>query len=370
MKYVEEYRSPKLVQKLKAALQNVKGQKWNVMEVCGGQTHTIMKYRIDELLPANLSLLHGPGCPVCVTPVEYIDAAIEIGLNENVILASYGDMLRVPGSNLDLLSAKGNGADVRIVYSPLDAIRLAQKYKEKDVVFFAIGFETTAPANGQAVLLAQRLDLKNFFLLSAHVLVPPALRLLLSDSRTEINAILAAGHVCSVMGYEEYINIAEEFSIPIVVTGFEPADILEGLLMAVRQLEKGIAKVENQYRRVVVREGNVEGKKIIKRIFNVVDRAWRGMGIISNSGLELKDEFSNYDALKKFSFTFKGNDNQKQACIAGEVLRGIKKPIECLYFRNECSPEHPIGAPMVSSEGACAAYYHFYKYKTSPYNEY
>ncbi|MGB9697281.1 MAG: hydrogenase formation protein HypD [Ignavibacteria bacterium] len=361
MKYIEEYRNPELVRKLKVALQNVKGQKWNVMEVCGGQTHTIMKYGIDDLLPANVTLLHGPGCPVCVTPVEYIDAAIEIALNKNVILASYGDMLRVPGSNLDLLSAKGSGADVRIVYSPLDAIRLAQKYSEKDIVFFAIGFETTAPANGQAVLLAQRLGLKNFFLLSSHVLVPPALRLLLNDSRTKINAVLAAGHVCSVMGYEEYIDIAEEFRIPIVVTGFEPTDILEGLLMAVKQLEKGIAKVENQYRRVVLREGNIEGKKIIKQLFNIVDRAWRGIGLIPHSGLELKEEYSNYDALRKFSFTFKENNDKKQMCIAGEVLRGIKKPFECLYFRNECSPEHPIGAPMVSSEGACAAYYRFYK---------
>lgn len=363
MKYIEEYRNPELVRKLKAALQNVRGQKWNVMEVCGGQTHTIMRYGIDDLLPANVNLLHGPGCPVCVTPPEYIDIAIEIALNKNVILASYGDMLRVPGSNLDLLSAKGSGADVRIIYSPLDAIRLAQKYREKDIVFFAIGFETTAPANGQAVLLAQRLGLKNFFLLSAHVLVPPALRLLLSDNRTKINAILAAGHVCSVMGYEEYIGIAEEFGVPIVVTGFEPTDILEGLLMAVKQLEKGIARVENQYRRVVLKEGNVEGKKIIKQVFNVTDRTWRGIGVIPGSGLELKEEYSSYDALKNFSFAYGENSDKKQSCIAGEVLRGIKKPFECLYFRNGCSPEHPIGAPMVSSEGACAAYYHFYKHK-------
>jgi hydrogenase expression/formation protein HypD len=367
MKYVEEYRDPELVRKLRVALQNTAEKKWNVMEVCGGQTHTIMKYGINDLLPPNLNLLHGPGCPVCVTPIEYIDAAIEIAMNENVILASYGDMLRVRGSNFDLLSAKGNGADVRIVYSPLDAIKLAQKYKEKNIVFFAIGFETTAPANGQAVLLAKRLELKNFFLLSAHVLVPPALRLLLRDNRTKINAILAAGHVCSVMGYEEYIDIAEEFGVPIIVTGFEPTDILEGILMAVKQLEKGITRVENQYRRVVVKEGNIEGKKIINQVFNVVDRAWRGMGIIPQSGLEIKEEYSDYNALEKFPLTFKENINNKLVCIAGEVLRGIKKPFECLYFRKECSPEHPIGAPMVSSEGACAAYYHYYKNKTLTY---
>lgn len=367
MKYIEEYRNPELVRKLQVALQNVKGEKWNVMEVCGGQTHTIMKYGIDDLLPPNVNLLHGPGCPVCVTPTEYIDAAIKIASNKNVILASYGDMLRVPGSNFDLLSSKGNGADIRIVYSPLDAIRLAQKYSEKNVVFFAIGFETTAPANGQAVLLAERLGLKNFFLLSAHVLVPPALKLLLSDNRTRINAILAAGHVCSVMGYEEYVDIVKNFGVPIIVTGFEPTDILEGLLMAVRQLEKGIAKVENQYRRVVLREGNVEGKKIIRQVFDIVDRTWRGIGTIPESGLELKEKYSKYDALKKFSLVLRENNNKEQNCIAGEVLRGIKKPFECLYFRKGCSPEHPVGAPMVSSEGACAAYYHFYKHKTSPY---
>jgi hydrogenase expression/formation protein HypD len=333
------------------------------MEICGGQTHTIVKYGIEELLPRELTLVHGPGCPVCVTPLEIIDKAIRIASRPDVIFSSFGDMLRVPGSTKDLLSVKAEGGDLRIVYSPLDAVRIAQQNPTKNVVFFAVGFETTAPANAMSVWQAKKLGLRNFSILCSHVLVPPAMKALLSSPSNLIQGFLAAGHVCTVMGYEEYFPISKEFKVPIVVTGFEPVDILQGILMTVKQLEESRAEVENQYSRAVRREGNTPAKQLIFEVFETTDRKWRGIGAIPMSGYRLREPYREFDAETVFDVEDLAV-NESPLCIAGQVLQGLKKPHECSAFGKECTPEHPLGAPMVSSEGACAAYYHFGRFRT------
>jgi hydrogenase expression/formation protein HypD len=332
------------------------------MEICGGQTHTIVKSGIDKLLPDSISLVHGPGCPVCVTPLEMIDRAIAIASLPDVIFTSFGDMLRVPGSEKDLLSVKAEGGDIRMVYSPLDAVTLAQKNPDKKVVFFAVGFETTAPASAMSVWKAHDMGLKNYSILCSHVLVPPAIEAILSAPTNRVQGFLAAGHVCTVMGYEEYIPLALKFHVPIVVTGFEPVDILHGILMTVQQLENGQAAVANQYTRSVRREGNKQAQDLISKIYRSTDRIWRGIGNIPKSGYHLLDEFNSFDAEKKFNVNT-NNTHESSLCIAGQVLQGFKKPQECNAFNSKCTPEHPLGAPMVSSEGTCAAYYHYAKIK-------
>jgi hydrogenase expression/formation protein HypD len=333
------------------------------MEVCGGQTHTIVKYGLESLLPDTITLVHGPGCPVCVTPLELIDKAIAIASRPDVIFTSFGDMLRVPGSTRDLLSVKAEHGNVRIVYSPLDALRVARENLNKKVVFFAVGFETTAPPNAMAVWQARQLGLNNFSILCSHVLVPPAIEALLSSPTNTVQGFLAAGHVCTVMGYEEYIPLASRYKVPIVVTGFEPLDILQGIYMSIRQLEEERTDVENQYARSVKREGNIPAKDLLKRVFEITDRKWRGIGEIPQSGYRLNDAFSRFDAEKVFEVG--GIKTQESPlCIAGQVLQGLRKPHECEAFGKECVPERPLGAPMVSSEGACAAYYHFGKVGT------
>jgi hydrogenase expression/formation protein HypD len=360
MKYLNEYRDAGLVKNLAQKIREITTQNWIIMEICGGQTHTIMKYGLEELLPRELTIVHGPGCPVCVTSLEMIDKAIQISRQENVILTSFGDMLRVPGSKEDLLSVKAAGADVRMVYSPMDALSLAKRNPDKKVVFFAIGFETTAPANAMAVKEAKRRGIPNFSILSSHVLVPPAIEAILSSKNTLVQGFLAAGHVCTVMGYEEYIPLAEKFKVPIVVTGFEPVDILEGIYLVVKQLEEGQFEVENQYSRVVRKEGNIPAQKLLKDVFVTIDRKWRGIGMIPQSGYGLKPAYADYDAEKLFDVSGL-NLMESPDCIAGEVLQGLKKPYDCQLFGKTCSPEHPVGAPMVSSEGACAAYYRYGK---------
>ena len=363
MKYLEEFRDLKAVNNLVNKINAICKNTWNIMEICGGQTHTIMKYNIEEFLPDSINLLHGPGCPVCVTPLEMIDKAIAIAGRDDVIFASFGDMLRVPGSKHDLLSVKASGSDVRMVYSPLDAVKIAKENPDKKVVFFAVGFETTAPANAMSVLEAKRLNLNNYSILCSHVLVPPAIDALLSDSNSKIDAFLAAGHVCTVMGYNEYFPLAEKYKVPIVVTGFEPVDILNGILSAVKQLEQNQYKVENIYSRVVSKEGNIPAKEILKTVFDTVDRKWRGIGTIPLSGYKLKKEFSNYDAENIFEVEYIVQQ-ESSLCIAGQVLQGLKKPTDCSAFGVKCNPEHPLGAPMVSSEGACSAYYRYKKLKS------
>jgi hydrogenase expression/formation protein HypD len=337
------------------------------MEVCGGQTHAIVKFGIDELLPKDITLIHGPGCPVCVTPLELIDKALEIAAQPDVIFTSFGDMLRVPGSKTDLLSLKAAGADVRIVYSPLDAVKVAAANPSKEVVFFGVGFETTAPATAMAVFQAAERGLKNFSLLISHVLVPPAMEALLSSPNCRVQGFLAAGHVCTVMGYEEYPPLAAKYRVPIVVTGFEPLDILQGVLMVVQQLEEGRAEVENQYTRSVRREGNLPAQDLIKKVFKVVHRKWRGVGEIPRSGFGLSDTYARFDAGTKFGVADHTVEEPAE-CISGLVLQGLKKPHECPAFGTVCTPEHPLGATMVSSEGACAAYYR-YRRKDSPTDE-
>ena len=364
MKYLSEFRDPEAARILANKIREVTKHNWKIMEICGGQTHSILKYSIDELLPEQITLIHGPGCPVCVTPLEMIDKAIEIASRPDVIFTSFGDMLRVPGSKLDLLSFKANGGDVRMVYSPLDAVKIAQSNPDKKVVFFAVGFETTAPANGMSVLRAKELGLKNYSILCSHVLVPPAIEALMSGFNSNINGFLAAGHVCTVMGYEEYFPLVEKYEIPIVVTGFEPIDILQGILKCVTLLEEGKNVVENEYSRAVRREGNIAAKEIIRKVFEVTDRKWRGIGLIPKSGLKLRDEFADFDAEKIFDIGDLKVD-EPEICIAGEVLQGLKVPTECPAFGKECTPENPLGAPMVSSEGACAAYFHYKKTKTN-----
>ncbi len=358
MKFIDEYRNEESVHACAEILNRITTKPWTLMEVCGGQTHAIMKYGIDQLLPKDVTLVHGPGCPVCVTAVELIEKAVAIASLPEVIFCSFGDMLRVPGTTIDLLTVKARGGDVRIVYSPLDALTLARENPSRQVVFFAVGFETTAPATALAVAQARRLGLENFSLLVSHVLVPPAMEAILSSPDNRIQGFLAAGHVCTVMGLEEYEPIARRYSVPIVATGFEPLDILQGILMSVQQLEEGRAEVENQYARAVGHRGNTEAQNLIREVFQVVHRKWRGVGEIPDSGLGLRESFARFDAENRFDVTG-GSVEESSLCISGTILRGIRKPHECPAFGTECTPEHPLGATMVSSEGACAAYYRY-----------
>ena len=365
MKYVDEYRSEEAARAVSSEIRKTTTQPWTIMEICGGQTHTIVKFGIEDLLPPGITLVHGPGCPVCVTPLEIIDKAVAIASRPEVIFTSFGDMLRVPGSTKDLLSVKAEGGDVRIVYSPLDAVSLASRNPDRQVVFFAVGFETTAPANAMAVWQAHELGLTNFSLLSSHVLVPPAMEAILSSSSNRVQGFLAAGHVCTVIGFAEYLPIASRHKVPIVVTGFEPVDILQGIAMTVRQLELRQAVVENQYARAVRREGNIPAQELIRKVFEPTDRKWRGIGEIPMSGLRLREAFASFDAERIFDVGGMSAE-ESPLCIAGQVLQGLKKPHQCSAFAKECTPEKPLGAPMVSSEGACAAYYHFGRFRTRP----
>ena len=358
MKYLDEYRDAELVRKGLDEIRRTVTRPWSLMEICGGQTHSIMRHGLDELLPPEITLIHGPGCPVCVTPIELIDKAIAIASQPGVIFCSFGDMLRVPGSGEDLFRTKADGGDVRVVYSPLDAVKIAQHNPDRQVVFFGIGFETTAPANAMSVWQARQLGVRNYSMLVSHVRVPPAMRAILSSPYNQVQAFLAAGHVCAVMGYWEYLPIAEEYEVPIVVTGFEPVDLVQGILMAVRQLEAGRHAVENAYARVVTCEGNRPAQDLIDKVFVECDRKWRGIGVIPMSGWRLRDEFAAWDAEERFDVDAI-NPRESQVCISGLVLQGRKKPKECPAFGKECTPEHPLGATMVSSEGACAAYYRY-----------
>jgi hydrogenase expression/formation protein HypD len=358
MRHVDEYRDPASVQAVTRQIHAAATRPWTLMEVCGGQTHSILKFGLDELLPPSLGLVHGPGCPVCVTPLEMIDRAVAIAARPDVVFCSFGDMLRVPGSQTDLLKVKAGGGDVRIVYSPLDALRLARESPEKKVVFFAVGFETTAPANAMAVSRAAAEGIDNFSVLVAHVLVPPALEALLSDDDVRIQGLLAPGHVCAVTGYRDYEPVAERYGVPIVVTGFEPLDLLKGVLAAVRQLESGDARVENQYPRAVVREGNPAALRVIDDVFEVSDRSWRGVGEIPRSGYALAPKYSRFDAEAVFDVGGLEVDEPEE-CRSGLVLQGRLRPNECPEFGTRCTPEHPLGATMVSTEGACAAYFHY-----------
>jgi hydrogenase expression/formation protein HypD len=358
MKYLTEFRNGEIAQRIAREIHAVTSRPWKIMEVCGGQTHSIIKNGIDQMLPAGVEMVHGPGCPVCVTPLELIDKALAIAAQPGVIFCSFGDMLRVPGTDRDLFQVKGAGGDVRVVYSPLDAVDLAQKNPVKQVVFFGVGFETTAPANAMSVHLAKRRGIKNFSVLVSHVLVPPAIEAILSAPGTEINGFLAAGHVCSVMGYWEYPPLAERFKVPIVVTGFEPLDLLDGIRRTVIQLEAGKHEVENAYERVVSFEGNLPAQKLLSEVFEVTDRAWRGIGVIPKSGWRLNADYREFDAEHRFEIT--GIHTQESPlCHSGDVLRGVIKPAACPAFGKECTPRHPLGATMVSSEGACAAYFNY-----------
>ena len=358
MRYLDEYRDAQAVNQVAHALSRLITQPWTLMEVCGGQTHAIVKFGIDERLPDALSLVHGPGCPVCVTPVALIDKAIAMALQPNVILCSFGDMLRVPGSQSSLLTAKAHGGDVRIVYSPLDALRLAREAPDREVVFFAVGFETTAPANAMAVYQANEQGVNNFSMLVSHVLVPPAMEAILTSPQRQVQGFLAAGHVCTVMGYTDYEPLSQTYGVPIVVTGFEPLDILQGVYMCVKQLEDGRAEVENQYARSVRRDGNQPAQQLMSNVFEVVHRSWRGIGEIPQSGLGLREAYATFDAELRFDLTA-DTAEEASACISGLVLQGLKKPYECPAFGTSCTPDHPLGATMVSSEGACAAYYQY-----------
>jgi hydrogenase expression/formation protein HypD len=366
VRYIDEYRDEVAVRKYGRLIAKITTRQWTLMEICGGQTHSIVKFGIESLLPKEITLVHGPGCPVCVTPLEIIDKAIAIASRPGVIFTSFGDMLRVPGSAKDLLTVKSEGGDVRIVYSPLDAVKIAEQNPTRKVVFFAVGFETTAPANAMAVWRAKQIGLRNFSILCSHVLVPPAIEALLSSPANLVQGFLAAGHVCTVMGYEEYVPLAVKYKVPIVVTGFEPVDILQGIYMAVKQLEEGRYEVENQYARSVRREGNVAAQQLMSHVFERTDRKWRGIGEIPGSGFRLKAEFQEYDVETVFDVASIATQ-ESQRCIAGLVLQGLKKPHECPAFRKECTPEHPLGAPMVSSEGACAAYYHYRAVSGQPF---
>jgi len=368
MRFMDEYRDAGAARRYAEAIARAVTRPWTIMEVCGGQTHAIVRFGLDRLLPPDVTLVHGPGCPVCVTPVEYIDKAIEIASLPQVVFCSFGDMLRVPGTSGSLLSAKAAGADVRIVYSPLDALALARANPAKEVVFFAVGFETTAPANAMAAYRAKREGLQNFSMLVSHVLVPPALEAILTGPENGIQGILAAGHVCTIMGFEEYEPIARRHSVPIVVTGFEPLDILQGVYMCVRQLESGQAEVENQYSRSVRREGNRPAQEIIGEVFRVIRRRWRGIGEIPQSGLGLSEAYAGFDAERRFGAVAPA-DEASSECMSGLVLKGLKKPSDCPHFGRRCTPEHPLGATMVSSEGACAAYYRYRKAETAPSGE-
>ncbi|MEL6637573.1 MAG: hydrogenase formation protein HypD [Bacteroidota bacterium] len=358
MKYLSEYRDPELAQRYLREIEKTVTRPWTIMEVCGGQTHSLVKNGILNLLPPEVNMVHGPGCPVCVTPLNLIDKAVYLAEEKDVILCSYGDMLRVPGSEKSLLEAKANGADIRILYSPLEAVKIAQENPDREVVFFAVGFETTAPANALSVVHAQRLGLDNYAILASHVLVPPAIEALLSDEECLVEGFLAAGHVCTIMGLEEYFPLVDRFGVPIVVTGFEPVDILQGILMVVQQLERGEAKLENQYARMVREGGNPKARETIYEVFDITDRMWRGMDVIPQSGYGVCQAYQKFDAQRKFSVDIP-EAPENASCIAGDIMKGLKKPFHCPNFGTHCKPENPLGAPMVSSEGACAAYYHF-----------
>jgi hydrogenase expression/formation protein HypD len=358
MKYLDEYRDPAKVKALLREIESAVTHNWVIMEICGGQTHAFLHHGLDAMLPPQIELVHGPGCPVCVTPLEQIDRAIAIASQPGIIFTSYGDMLRVPGSGKDLFGVRARGGDVRIVYSPLEAVRIAEANPQKQVVFFAIGFETTAPANAMAVLQARNKSLQNFSVLVSHVRVPPAMEAILGSSSNRVQAFLAAGHVCAVMGFHEYPPIAEKYHVPIVVTGFEPIDLLNGLLAAVKQLEAGRALAENQYQRAVKPGGNESAQGAIWRVFVPVDRKWRGIGVIPQSGWGLSPDFQDFDAEKRFAVENIFTQESPQ-CVAGEILQGLKKPLQCPAFGKVCTPQTPLGAPMVSAEGACAAYYKY-----------
>jgi hydrogenase expression/formation protein HypD len=358
MKYLEEFRNEEQVKKLLDEIHSMVTREWNIMEICGGQTHSLVKNGILNLLPDQIFMVHGPGCPVCVTPIGMIDKAVELALNHDIILCSFGDMVRVPGSVMSLLKAKALGADIRIIYSPLDALKIATSNSTREVVFFAVGFETTAPANALSVLQAQKAGINNYSILTSHVLVPPAMEAILSDEETKIDGFLAAGHVCTVMGSEEYQPISMKYGVPIIITGFEPVDLLRGIRSCINQLEAGTCSLENQYKRVVKKEGNKEAKSVIFEIFEIGEREWRGIGTIPSSGYHVRDKYAAFDAIRKFAI--KATDGRENPdCIAGNILKGLKKPHQCPLFGNRCTPSNPQGAPMVSSEGACAAYYHF-----------
>ena len=357
MKYLSEYRNIDATKRILDNLEKSVTRPWNIMEICGGQTHGLVRNGILELLPDKIRMIHGPGCPVCVTPLHLIDKAIAL-LEQGVILCSFGDMIRVPGSKQSLLEAKAKGGDLRILYSPLEAVNIAKNNPDKEVVFFAVGFETTAPANALSVLHAEKEGLKNYSILVSHVLVPPAMEAILDDEFCNIDAFLGAGHVCAIMGFKEYYPLVEKYKIPIIITGFEPLDLVQGIQLAVNQLERGIYKVENQYSRVVKEEGNSNAIQIIKQVFEVGDREWRGIGMIPKSGYKLTKKYLDYDAESKFGI--EGIIvSEHPNCMAGEVLKGIKKPVNCPEFGKTCTPANPLGAPMVSSEGACSAYYNF-----------
>lgn len=356
MKYLDEYRDGPIAAKIVAEIRHIQTRPWVLMEVCGGQTHSIVKHGIDHLLPEGIELVHGPGCPVCVTPLEMIDKAHSIAQRPNVIFCSFGDMLRVPGSDGDLFTIKSRGGDVRVVYSPLDCLKIARANPEKQIVFFAIGFETTAPANAMLVWRAQQEGVKNVSVLVSHVLVPPAIASILQSPLNRVQGFLGPGHVCAVMGYSEYEPLSARFKVPIVITGFEPLDILHGTLMTVRQLETGRAVVENQYSRILGREGNLPAQKLVASVFEIGDRKWRGIGTIPKSGYKLRWEFREHDAERLFDVK-EIDTKEPEACISGQILRGIKKPHDCAAFGTICTPQRPLGATMVSAEGACAAYY-------------
>jgi hydrogenase expression/formation protein HypD len=358
MKFLTEYRDPEIALRYLEEIKNTVTQPWTIMEVCGGQTHSLVKNGILNMLPKEINMVHGPGCPVCVTPLNLIDKAVYLAEEKGVVLCSFGDMLRVPGSEKSLLEAKANGADIRILYSPLEAVKIAQQHPDKEVVFFAVGFETTAPANALSVVHAHRMGLKNYSILASHVLVPPAIEALMSDEDCHIQAFLAAGHVCTIMGLQEYYPLVKRFGVPIVVTGFEPVDLLQGILMVVKQLEKGEARLENQYSRVVGEGGNPTALATVHEVFEVTDRMWRGMTVIPESGYEVQEKYEAFDAKKKFNVNI-AEAPENATCIAGDIMKGIKKPFDCPNFGSKCKPETPLGAPMVSSEGACAAYYHY-----------
>jgi hydrogenase expression/formation protein HypD len=365
MKYLDEFSDPELAQKLVDQIHAVTTKPWAIMEVCGGQTHTIIRRGIDQLLPDNIEMIHGPGCPVCVTPLEIIDKALAIAARPDVIFCSFGDMLRVPGSRQDLFRIKSAGGDIRVVYSPLDALNLARKNPDREVVFFGIGFETTAPANAMTVFQAKRLGIKNFSLLVSHVLVPPAVAAIMESPTCRVQAFLAAGHVCSVMGTREYPPLCDRYKVPIVVTGFEPLDILEGIRRTVLQLETGRHELENAYARAVTEEGNIAAQEMLRDVFEVTDRAWRGIGTIPQSGWKLSARYADYDAEMRFEVSDMHTD-ESAICRSGEVLQGLIKPHECAAFGRECTPRNPLGATMVSSEGACAAYYLYRRLELVP----
>jgi hydrogenase expression/formation protein HypD len=366
MRFVDEYRDAEAAKRFADQTRKRATRRWRIMEVCGGQTHTLIRYGIDEMLRECIDPIHGPGCPVCVTPLEKMDRAMAVAARPGVIFTTFGDMMRVPGSQTDLLQLKAKGADVRMVYSPTDALKLAEKFPDREVVFFAVGFETTAPANAMSVWLAKKKSLHNFSVLVSHVLVPPAVSAVLNDPDCQVQGFIAPGHVCTVMGYEEYEELADRYRVPFVVAGFEPLDLLEGISMLVDLLESGKAEVQNQYARSVKREGNPVARQILRDVFEISDMNWRGIGCIPGSGLRLREEYSAFDAEKKFQVE-RIQASESDLCIAGSVLQGKKKPQECPAFGTICTPEHPLGAPMVSNEGACAAYYSFRRYEEAPH---